>query len=201
MRCFASTILLALLLTTIGRAQGAGQPRHPDDPSATFVGSFRVAITNSPSDQKGLSPFSNEATGVSLGISIWRVSGRTDYYIDPDSITFNGDDAWVDAQSTGQLFDLMAHTAISQGLAQGFATCSSECGLVNLTTRVYAPACVRREGHGSATTFKSCGLSAFSMREYLVCCPNGIEAPLADLVFKINGGLCLDDNYCEATCP
>jgi len=134
-----------------------------------------------------------------MSIAIWRTGGKTDYFIDPDSITFTGNGGWVDDQSTAQLFELMSQMAISQGLALGYATCSPDCGS-NLTTRVYAPACVKRTGQGLDTRFSSCELDAFSMREYLVCCPNGIEAPVTQLVFKLNGGLCPGDG-CSATCP
>jgi hypothetical protein len=133
-------------------------------------------------------------------VTVFNIGDRTDYYIDPESATFTGDGDWVDAQSTPQLFELMARTAISEGLELGYSTCNSDCGLLNPTTRVYAPACVKRTGTGLETKFSSCTLNLFSMREYTVCCPSGIEAPVTDLVFKTVGGLCVGES-CESTCP
>jgi hypothetical protein len=182
-------------------AQSAGHPKHPNDPNAVPVGTFGLTVNTSEApNSKAPSPFSDAVGSISVIITVFNIGGHTDYYIDPNAVTFTGDGAWVDSRSTGQIFDLISQTALSQGLALGYATCESNCGLVNLTTRVYAPACVKRSGQGLDTHFDPCSLSAFSLREYVVCCPNGIEAPVTDLVFKLNGGLCFGEN-CHATCP
>ena len=200
MRCLATILLLALIVTATSWAQSTNTPRHPDNPNAEFVGQFTVDISTVPSSRGSLSIFA-DGTWITMTVVVFNIGGRTDYYLDPSGMTFNGNCDWVNGKSTGEIFELASKMAISQGLELGYATCQSECGLVNNTTRVYAPACVKRTGEGSATHFEACSLSAYSMREYVVCCPNGIEAPLTDLIFKLNGGLCLLENGCEATCP
>jgi hypothetical protein len=200
MRCITTILFLTLLLTTAATAQRAGQPRHPDDPNATFVGSFKVSVSTPSSGTKALSPLSDGVGSISgVIITIFNIGGRTDYFLDPDSLTFTGDGAWVDDHSTPQLFELMSKLALSQGLELGYSTCEANCGSATPTTRVYAPSCVKRSGQGVDTRFEACELGLYSYREYTVCCPNGIEAPLTELIFKLPGDPCLGEN-CDATC-
>lgn len=202
MRTIASTFLLAFLVTTAAWAQNKGQTRHPLDPNATLVGQFDVKVSTSTHGAKSLSTL-GDGSAYTIIVSIFRSEGRIDYVPNIESLVFTGEDAWVDSKTTPMLFEMISKTAISQGLELGYTGCPASCSDVTMITRVIHPSCVKRLGLGIATTFVNCLPGSVAIREYLVCCPNGIEAPVVQQVF-VDCGSCIpgeDGELCQRTCP
>jgi len=200
MRTIASIFLLVLLVTTAAGAQSGGQPRHPLDPNATLVGQFDVRLSASTRGTKSLSTLGDVAT-YSFTVTIFRSENRIDYVPNIESIAFTSDDAWVDSKTTPQLFEMISKSALSQGLELGYAPCPASCSDLTMISRVIHPSCVKRLGHGIETSFVNCLPGSVAIREYLVCCPNGIEAPVMQQVYVESGSCVVEDELCERTCP
>ena len=204
MRLSLPTLLLcAILLSTTAWSQRSDVPRHPDDPNAEMIGTLKFNITPQSEVQHERSIVSDATGCINGNVAVFRSEGRIDYCVDIESVKFLGDGGLLDAMSTKLLFDLVARTAILQGLADGVAACSSNCtqGEISLS-RVYTAACVTRSGSGSGTSFKPCEsqASAVCMREYSVCCPLGLPLPLITMI-RSAGVPCGSDGTCESACP
>lgn len=142
------------------------------------------------------------------GAIIWELiatrtsGGHTNYYINPATITFNGDGALVDALTTVQVFDLIATATVSQGIALGATPCPSSCGTPSYAT-VVQPSCVNRTGSGTSTSFGSCPSPGCCIRTYSVCCPNGQGSPVVTLISSQSSGCSAmgAGGNCSSTCP
>lgn len=154
--CFLCVVILSWLCPG---AVVATTPTHPDDPTAQYLGSFKIAIVGT-----------ENGTTCSDQVIVWQLSsGRTDYVLDPNAISISAPCTGIDGLSTSALFSMLAQAAVTQGVAAGFSLCPANCSDGSLV-RVYFPACVNRTGSGCSTSFPPCG-SNYSTRDYTVCCP------------------------------
>jgi hypothetical protein len=202
MRILAPTLLLALLFcSTTAWAQNAKHPLNADaKPHGTMSISLAVPSATAPTG-KHASAQANDV--IMILISVFVIDNKTDLVLDLQSITFNCEDDWVDNTPTATIFDLITHTALSQALTDGHISCPTNCGLNEKITRVIFPSCVKRIGAGRETRFSNCVPGNFCFREYIVCCPNGSEAPQYVNVRNTSPG-CYPDGGgvgCAATCP
>lgn len=147
------------------------------------------------------STLSSDLQNISSIITVFRTEGRIDYCIDAESIQIIGEGGWVDGIATKLLFDLIARTAILQGITEGYSVCPSTCSQTP-ASRVYTDACIKRTGNGSSTRFTRCdpNSTAASMREYSVCCPLGLPVPVITML-RSTGIPCDQGGNCESTSP
>ncbi len=188
MRLSLPTILFcAIMLCTTAWSQPT-DVRHPENPDAEMIGTMRLNVTPRSEVQRGRSVLEVEGT-IWNTVAIFRSEGRIDYYVNVDSIAFTGDCAWLDGTGTVLLFDLLCRTVILQGMAEGHTPCPHNCNdAYSSLSRVYVAACVQREGTGAGTKFSRCTANDYSMREYLTCCPVGIEVPQVQVIRSTGGG-------------
>jgi hypothetical protein len=212
MRTLISTFLCLLFVSTLSRSQGAGRVQHPS-PNATPIGSFRCTVTiggdlggTRTGDGRGiLTEGEGEKKGLTASqiITLWSVSGGTDYTLDPDSLTFSGDGGWLEQNSAATLFDLLAKAAVAQSVALGYTPCTLSCTPGGTNVHAYTPSCVVRVGSSIDTRFVAQSPSVLCMREYMVCCPSGVTTPQVTPVLHegtVCSGAANGSNY-EPTCP
>jgi hypothetical protein len=208
MKYFLVPLLLLLTICTVGRAQG--DPEHPFDPDAEFLGSFTVTTPLHPlaaPDRAGLQAPEEEsstsydyaaqsASGdcqVAGTVIVWRTGkGEIDLILDPSSIQFSGPCCEVDLMSTSEIFALVSRQGLAQGILQGTVPCPASCSVPTLA-RIYTAACVQRTGNCQTTAFASCG-EELAWREYSYCCNDGL--PLITELGSF-GGACAAP--CEST--
>ncbi len=202
MRLSLPTLLLcAILLCTTAWSQTAGGPVHPEDPAAEFLGTMKLHVSLQSEVESERSTLSDDLRNIAGNIAVFRSEGRIDYCIDAESIQVIGEGGWLDGVATKLLFDLIARTAILQGITEGYSVCPSACSQ-SAASRVYADACVKRSGNGSSTKLTRCdpNSTASSMREYSVCCPLGLPVPVITML-RSTGVPCDQGGNCESTNP
>ncbi len=197
--------MLAFALACLGPYATAQS--KPAAREGEFLGRFEVKITTGVVNNKSIGTLAS-APQVETVIQVYRVGLRTDIYPEIGSITFSGDDAWIDNMSTIQLFDLIAHAAMSQAMALGKLECLPVCDPIFGTVRVIFPACVKRTGQGTDTKFGVCGPSNLCIREFVACCGSGSATPIFEPYTGggSGGGSSSGDcagggDGCEPTCP
>ncbi len=144
--------------------------------------------------------YANSSAVVVFDVTTFRsASGQIGYSVDPKTIRFSGDGAAVDGSTTLQIFDLIAKSAVSKGLALGYPACPIPCEAPAVVT-VGFPSCVTRIGAGLGTTFDTCGTGCCT-RYYTVCCPTGVLSPSITLL-RVDTKPCAGGlPECEPTCP
>jgi hypothetical protein len=195
MKRYPFVLLLLFVIVGVTRSQTFDCRYHPTDSSAVKIGSLPidVAITGPPGSPQS-------STDVITSLIIFRLSsGKNDYLLCPDSIHFEGDSSRVDTLSASYLFDLLGRAAAAQCVIAGYSPCNSNCAGPDLV-RIWQPTCVSRHGHGTATTFTTCGTAA-GHRDYGVCCPSGPLAPNVSLMVAVGTGCALSASGCESVIP
>ena len=203
MRIQAPMLLLALLFcSATAWAQSAAHPTKVDaKPVGTMTITLAVPSAKAPNNEK--LPSGQASDYIAILITVFNTDNKVDLLVDMPTIKFNCDDDWVDNTPTQTLFDLLTQMALSQALADGYVNCSSSCGAEGKITRVIFPSCVKRLDAGVLTRFVSCIPGNYCSREYVICCPNGVQTPEFVNVRNTSPG-CLPDGGgigCEATCP
>lgn len=203
---FIRSMMCILVLTLGSTLQGMAQqyPPHPNDPTATVVGSFWVTLTLS-SENKGTDLLADGSKcQTELEFIVYRTStGRIDYVLNPNSIRCTGNCVGViDNIPTGQLFGMLSQLAVAQGISNGYTACGPNCSTPTIT-KVYQSLCVSRTGTGGGTRFQSCDVTATCEKEYAVCCPPGASGPSITLIGTTVVGNCgagPNGIQCETTC-
>lgn len=167
---------------------------HPEDPDAARIGSFTAWVAF----PLGADLNTGSADGRGqTHVWVWRtLGGRVDYGVDTDSIRFVGDCSSLDTTTTAALFDAIARAVISQGIIEGYSTCSAP-QIVGLS-RVYHGSCMMRTGLGSSTAFSPCA-GEIAYREYQYNCEEILPAITLTRIF--NPYECGTSSGCEPAYP
>ncbi|MBC8144049.1 MAG: hypothetical protein H7X80_00610 [bacterium] len=197
--------VVALFFIAASTATAQAPPTHPD-PTAVLIGSFTVTISvngGAVSFSRFGATMSSAATEncqVTAGATVWRTStGQIDYIIDPASIQFSGDCGSADL-TPSEIFGQLAAAAIARGIQLEFSSCNPDCS-AQQHSRVYSALCVRQVGSGNQTQYIACDMTSMCYREYIYCCPNGIDAPEVTEVPREGEGCGPGDNGpCQPTC-
>jgi hypothetical protein len=138
-------------------------PTHPDDPNATYLGTFTVNVQ--------ITAAAKTATVTNDIIVMETSGGRVDYILSAAGVTFTGDPEPIDGSTTVEIFDALSLEAMNQGISQSYSSCPGSC-VTPGRSRVYVEACVTRGGSGTSTQFTLCSSTPFGYREYNYCCPS-----------------------------
>lgn len=185
--------LLALVLLLLLPIPVRPQSAVCSDQGSTIIDTMQMEI--------GIPSQSGKVASLLWEVIVDRTSGgQVNYRIDPGTIRFQGDAAVINSLSTSQVFDLIATTTVSNGVAIGTTPCPTSCTTPSYAT-VVQPSCISRSGSGESTRFDACYSSGCCRRTYSVCCPNGPGSPQVVLV-NSQGTTCLGmGGGCESTCP
>lgn len=201
MKTFLITLTLGLLFLGGHAAQAQGclsgiEGAVPDD---TVSLSITLTVPPPAGDTTVYeSGRKKESSGqIAWELVFWNTQQGPAISVDPSTIVFSGDGSVIDSLTVQAIFDLISRTSIAQGIARGQIPCTVNCGV---TIPVYLPACVRRQGTGTATQLISCDPNSCCKRNYSICCPDGSAFPLIEQVSSTSPGCGNAGPGCIPTC-